>query len=367
MRPIKDKLPHNLIIAAIILSVMLHLTALAALSGIAFFNIKELFSPRRFYAKIVSERPAHGLKSGELLKHASIPELPDAETNTEEFNDKTAEEEHPKETAKIEPPLESHRLENKPEDKHEHKIEEQQIASLSKSETPEKKNENTIRLLKSAKEKLYFEIYWIGIYVGKAVLEAVNEEGNVKITSQVHSAPFISTFYTVEDYAESLVLNGMPSFFKIKQREGRKRGHKETFFDIGNQKVRHINHIKNTNDEHLLNTANVWDIMSGFYYLRTQKLSVGETVFINIFDSNKFYQAEVHVLRKEKITMSDEKEIDAVVVKPILKSEGLFQNKGDISVWLTDDEYKTPLRVETEVPIGRVIAELKSIETAKEK
>ena len=103
--------------------------------------------------------------------------------------------------------------------------------------------------------------------------------------------------------------------------------------------------------------------MSGFYYLRTQNLNVGETVYINIFDSNKFYQAEVQVLRREKIRLSDDTEIDSVVVKPILKSEGLFQNKGDISIWLTDDEIKLPVRVETEVPIGRVVAELKEVKT----
>jgi hypothetical protein len=52
-----------------------------------------------------------------------------------------------------------------------------------------------------------------------------------------------------------------------------------------------------------------------------------------------------------------------VVVKPVLKSEGLFHHKGDILVWLTDDEKKIPVKVETKVPIGTVRAELKRVET----
>ena len=59
------------------------------------------------------------------------------------------------------------------------------------------------------------------------------------------------------------------------------------------------------------------------------------------------------MIRKDTIKLLNEKEISAMLVKPILKSEGLFQNKGDISIWLTDDEAKTPVRVETEVSIGK--------------
>ena len=71
----------------------------------------------------------------------------------------------------------------------------------------------------------------------------------------------------------------------------------------------------------------------------------------------------MNVIRKEKVKFAGKGETEAVVVKPVLKSEGLFQNKGDILVWLTDDENKIPVRVETKVPIGTVTAELKQVET----
>jgi hypothetical protein len=58
-------------------------------------------------------------------------------------------------------------------------------------------------------------------------------------------------------------------------------------------------------------------------------------------------------------------EVGAVVVKPVLKSEGLFQNKGDISIWLSDDGNRIPLRVETSVPIGKVVAELRKVESIR--
>ncbi len=341
----------SLLAAAIILSFVLHVIVIAGLSGINLFDFGELFSPKPFHAKIVSEpskpRPIPPVIPDNILEEKTPSTPVTEESKTEQASEK--------------PPVVADQAE-------EPKSEIQKTAALpgpAKPLEPEKKQEEIIRILNFSSEKLHFDIYWLGVYVGKAVLEAVNDKGNVKITSQVHSSPFISTFYKVEDYAESRVTNGIPSSFKIKQREGRKRSDKETFFDVNNRRVTHINHIKGTKDEHNIAASDLWDVISGFYFLRTQNFNVGETVYINIFDSNKFYQAEVEVLRKEKIVMSDEKELNAVVVKPILKSEGLFENKGSIIVWLSDDESKTPLKIETEVPIGKVTAELKSIETEK--
>jgi hypothetical protein len=109
----------------------------------------------------------------------------------------------------------------------------------------------------------------------------------------------------------------------------------------------------------------LWDLISGFYYLRTQLFEVGKTMHIDVFDSNKFFTAEVNVIGKERLKFSGTEEVDTVKVKPVLKSEGLFQNKGDILIWLTDDDNKTPVKIEAKVPIGKVVAILKSLETER--
>jgi len=219
-----------------------------------------------------------------------------------------------------------------------------------------------VQLAKSTKEKLFFDIYWLGIYVGKAILEASHDNGILRITSQAYSAPFISAFYKVEDHAESLIIEGIPVSFRIKQREGRYRSDKETIFDMSNRIVTYFNYLKGFKDEHIMKNGFTWDVISGFFYLRTQPLDVGKTIFIDIFDSNKFYKAKVEVLRKEKIEIPNRGEVSTVIVKPELQSEGLFQRKGDVLIWLTDDEKKIPVRVQTKVPVGNVVAELKDSE-----
>lgn len=208
------------------------------------------------------------------------------------------------------------------------------------------------------REKLYYELYWLGIYVGNATFEAVNDNGEMKITSRVHSAPVVSAFYEVEDYAESRIIDGAPVHFRIMQHEGKYRSNKETIFDPTEKKVIFFNHLKETRDEHAMPGTALWDVISAFYYLRTQPLETGKTISLAVFDSNKFLNAEVFVLGKERLEAFDRNGTDTVIVRPVLKSEGLFKNQGTILVWLTDDEHKVPVKVETEVPVGKVVARL---------
>jgi hypothetical protein len=221
------------------------------------------------------------------------------------------------------------------------------------------------KLLNFVKEKFYYDIYWIGIYVGRAVLEGVNENGIVTITSRVHSAAFLSNFYKVDDFAESKVRNGIPFNFRIRQHEGRYRSDKETMFDTNSGKITYFDYLKGLKKEHEGRQGIFWDVISGFYFLRTKGMEPAKTIFINIFDSNKFLNAEVNVLGKEKIHFEGKGEIEAIVVRPILKSDGLFQNKGEIRIWLSNDGNRFPIKVETKVPIGKVVAELKRVETER--
>jgi hypothetical protein len=41
-----------------------------------------------------------------------------------------------------------------------------------------------------------------------------------------------------------------------------------------------------------------------------------------------------------------------------MKSESIFYRKGDILIWLTDDEKRTPVLLKTKVPVGSVKAVL---------
>jgi len=207
-------------------------------------------------------------------------------------------------------------------------------------------------------ETMKFDIYWMGIYVGSAVVSVKGDENTVTITSMVKSASFISNFYYVNDRAESKIENGKPKHFILIQTEGKYRGNKETIFDYENKEIVFINHLKNNTTYHKGIDKVFMDVLSGFFYLRTKPINLNEPVSIDIFDSNKFATVLVQPIKEEKIELSN-KQIDTIVIKPQLDTEGLFKRKGDIIIWLSKDASKIPLKIETKVPVGRVVAELK--------
>ncbi|MDX9714485.1 MAG: DUF3108 domain-containing protein [Dissulfurispiraceae bacterium] len=220
--------------------------------------------------------------------------------------------------------------------------------------------DSPLKLITSTKERLNYNIYWSGIYVGKAEMLAVKNHDKVTINLKVDSAPVISFFYKVDDHAQSVVINSQPAHFRLKQREGRHRGDKETFFDYSTGKIEHFNYLKNTRNVHNVSDVIYWDLISGFYTVRHQQLTVGKPHILKIFDNNKLFEAEVNILRRESIELRNGREIKAIAIQPKLDTEALFKRKGDMVIWLSDDSNRLPVRVETSVPIGSVTAELSS-------
>lgn len=210
-------------------------------------------------------------------------------------------------------------------------------------------------------EKLVYDLKWMGIKAGTASIEIINEEDTTKIISQAHSAKFISLFYKVEDRIESTLsqgsyqsLIGQPIRYRVKIKEGKHRRDKEVIFDHKKGKALYFDY-RNDEEEEFEIPSPVFDPVSGFYYFRTLELVVGEPVYITVFDNKKIWDVEVQVLRKETLTLPTGT-FDTIVVKPLLKSEGIFAKKGEVHIWLTDDERHIPVLVTLKVKIGSVTA-----------
>ncbi len=210
-------------------------------------------------------------------------------------------------------------------------------------------------------ERFIYDLRWMGINAGTASLEIVDNDKNLKIISTARSANWISLFYTVEDRIESSLCKnfnfssiGQPSTYRVKIREGKHRRDKEIIFNHENNKAKYIDYLNNKRKEYDIPTF-IFDPLSSFYYIRTLDLNVGESVFVTIFDSKKIWNVEVQVLRKEKIILPVGT-FNTIVIKPLLRSEGIFSRKGDIYIWLTDDIKRIPVKLQTEVAVGHVTA-----------
>lgn len=217
----------------------------------------------------------------------------------------------------------------------------------------------------SIPEKLVYDLTWTGVKAGTATLEIINDKDALKIISTAHSADWVSLFYTVDDRIESRLsraetksIVGSPQNYRIKTREGSHRRDNEVIFDIEKRKALFINHLEGKQKEVDIE-ENTFDPLSCLYYVRILKLETGKSVFVNIFDSKKMWNVEVQVLRKEIIKTSLGS-FNTVVIKPLMKSEGIFNRKGDMYIWLTDDEKHIPVKMQSKVAVGSITATLVS-------
>lgn len=52
----------------------------------------------------------------------------------------------------------------------------------------------------------------------------------------------------------------------------------------------------------------------------------------------------------------------AIKIKPEISVKGVFKPVGDIYIWLSDDDRKYPLRLESSIKIGTLVSEVTAIE-----
>ena len=102
------------------------------------------------------------------------------------------------------------------------------------------------------------------------------------------------------------------------------------------------------------------DIVSSIFYKRTLPLKVGESYDLTIFEDAKLIDVKIKVDRKEVLRTRIGK-LNTIVIKPHFSTKGKFNKKGDISVWLTDDEYRQVVRIESKIKMGTVTAKLHSL------
>jgi hypothetical protein len=209
-------------------------------------------------------------------------------------------------------------------------------------------------------ERFVFDINYGFVTAGRAVMEIPDyeyykERKSYHVECRVNSLPFFSTFYKVDDKYSSLIdVEGIyPWKFEQHIREG---GYKRDFiaeFDHFNGKV-----VTNKGTYNI--KPFVFDIISAFYYTRTLDFAnkkAGDQIHLE-----NFYKDTTHILdvkfKGRQIVEVDAGEFRCIIIEPIIREGSLFKNEGTLFIWLTDDDRKIPVKIESKILIGSIKVEL---------
>jgi uncharacterized protein DUF3108 len=104
------------------------------------------------------------------------------------------------------------------------------------------------------------------------------------------------------------------------------------------------------------------DVLSAIYFIRTQPLQVGKSFDMFIADGGRVYKVPVHVKEKRRIKTILGR-VDAVRVEPDLFGPDriIDEEKGEFSLWLTDDHRRVPVIAKLKTDYGTFDIKLKNI------
>lgn len=217
-------------------------------------------------------------------------------------------------------------------------------------------------------EKLSFDVKYGLINAAEATLEARTSvyQGTPvwHLSTNAKTHTFFDKVFKVRDRVESWWNKStlLPFKFSKNLQEGRYRQHRVHIYDHAAKTSTYqrwqFKESRFENSEMAI-PANSQDILSAFYLVRNQPLMVGKSVQVHITADGRSMNTEIVVHRKEK-QKTIFGEVECLVIEPKLKGDAVFKQSGRILIWLTNDEYKIPVRLESKITIGSFVATLKS-------
>jgi hypothetical protein len=216
-------------------------------------------------------------------------------------------------------------------------------------------------------EKMIYQARWGIISAGQSVIEILPDE-TVNDIKTWHFAMTTTTnagmdlIYKVRERKDSYMdLNRMRTLQYKEKEEGNHPRDVVVTFDWAKATV---TRYENGNVGDTISVpAGTIDPLGLFFFIRMNKLKVGEVLEFPVTDGKKYWDAKATVIRKEQLTING-KTYDTFVVMPDMKRlEDVFKKKDeqpDLMIWFSADDRQLPVKIESKVIIGTFVFELVS-------
>jgi hypothetical protein len=185
-----------------------------------------------------------------------------------------------------------------------------------------------------------------------------DEREVLKFVVQGRTQGLVDKVFPVNDAVQSvfdpLLMQSLS--YSLRESFGRKKRLRATEFDHANKIA--VCRLNEDPPETLTIPDPVQDGLSLLYFLRTKEaLAIGRHMDIDVVDSGKNWTVEVSILAREKVT-TPAGEFDTIKIKTHPKYKGVFLNKGEVFLWLTDDDRKIPVLMKSTLSVGSFVFEL---------
>ena len=173
---------------------------------------------------------------------------------------------------------------------------------------------------------------------------------------------FARWFFKVDDYYDSYFAKDAvrPLFFIRNINEGGYKKHVTIRFDQDENKALVDDKLKNKQGA-FDTESNIQDLISCFYYLRNEfdisKIKKNEFVVVNLFFDESNYAFKFKFLGTETIKTKFG-DVKTLKFRPYVQSGRVFRSNESITLWVSNDKNRIPLRLQATLRVGSITADL---------
>lgn len=216
-------------------------------------------------------------------------------------------------------------------------------------------------------EWLKFRIHYGWLNASYATLQVKTSEIDsvpvYHVVGRGETTGFASIFFKVDDTYESYFSkqDGKPYKFVRKLNEGGYTKDVEINFDHENDEAV-LNDKKNNKKFNFTIQDSIQDLISAFYYIRNNfdfdDLVENESIELNmLFDDDGVFKFKLMYLGKEVVKTKYGK-VECLKFRPYVQSGRVFKEKESLSLWVSNDLNKIPIRIKANLSVGSIKVDL---------
>jgi len=187
-------------------------------------------------------------------------------------------------------------------------------------------------------------------------IQSINNHPCRKVEILGQTVSWLKYFSPVEDYWSAyLDVNSlMPIKTEMRKQEGRYRKEEQVIFSQETALAKIHSPQNNPVDKNLTITPTTLDLIGGYFYLRDKPLngmSVGQKLSAKVLVDGTIYEIWFVVKGFESVK-SDFGYVKCIRTSLVLPKNNLFKDEDAIRLWISQDKYQIPFKMEVNLKIG---------------
>lgn len=216
-------------------------------------------------------------------------------------------------------------------------------------------------------EWLKFRMHYGPLNASYATLQVKNAKIDTipvyHVVGHGETTGFASWFFKVDDTYESYFdkKDGKPYRFIRKINEGGYEKDIEINFDHDKDEAI-LNDKKNKKKLNFTLQDSIQDLISAFYFLRNNyepnDLKEGDAIDLKmLYDDDGVFTFKLKYLGKE-IVRTKYGKVECLKFRPLVQSGRVFKEQESLSLWVSNDDNRIPIRIKAELAVGAIKADL---------